>query len=141
LHTEYLLIAQRVKVTSQKKNVVKYEPPNKQQLSVTVTFRLSRLCLGSFANSRGGPRIEIKSKISRNFGEGFSDVQPGEVEELLREPREELIKELVKSASEEAWEGNCKHSDGQSSLLQICLRISENWWADHITRTLQWIGA
>jgi hypothetical protein len=39
--------------------------------------------LGSFANLRGDPRIKIERKISRNFGEGFSDVQPGEVEELL----------------------------------------------------------
>jgi hypothetical protein len=31
----------------------------------------------------GGPRIQIRSEISRNFGEGLSDVQPGEVEELL----------------------------------------------------------
>jgi len=31
----------------------------------------------------GGPRIQIKSEISRNFGESLSDVQPGEVEELL----------------------------------------------------------
>ena len=85
----------------------------------------------------GGPRIQIKSEISLNFGEGLSDVQPGEMEELLWELKDELIKALFKSAGEEAWEGKRKHSDGQSSLLQICLRISENWWTDHITRILQ----
>ena len=69
--------------------------------------------LGSFANSRIGPRIKIESEISRNFAEGFSDMQPGEMEELLWEPKDELIKELVKSVSEEAWGGNCKHSVGQ----------------------------
>ena len=39
--------------------------------------------------------------------------------------KDELIKELVKSASEEAWEGNCKHSDGQSSLANLSEDIRE----------------